>query len=359
MKSLQAFIRQQSRTKSEAGVSNTPLDSQKEPQPLYTPGLDTFHYLLQNVPTESDFGDTITSLEAKLGDEIAQDVKGNTHDGGRKWDEVWVGLKGIRIYRDLATTKTPGRAKVCFGGKVLASVSHTALYAWVKAYGTAYDGKATRLDAYIDDHTKSVSLEQVEEAVRAGQCRGIRSAPRYDDLLRPGKTVGLGSRRSNKYGRIYDKTAESKGKIIGNRWEEEFKRHQANEALKHWMTAMSMSEEKGLKALAGLVLGAVSFVHKKDKNADRDIPLDWWVQFKAAVGAEPIRIKAEKYHWSVQGAITAMNRQYGPTIAGLKVLFGSKFHYVMDLIADEAEGRISAQKLRALLNTPPDEICVC
>ena len=342
----------------ETGLSNTRLYSQKPPV-KFTFGLDTTFITFAKIPAAIDFDDITNSLQGLCSDEIARDPKGNTHDGGRKWDEVWTGLKGIRLYRDLAGDSSPGKAKVCFQGGVMSQVALVAFYEWVSAYKAAYEGKFTRFDPYIDDHEKLLPLESIEKALKAHQVRGISpDSYRIVEDGKGGKTIYAGSRESPKCTRHYDKGVESKGKIKGNRHELEAKKKAAEVAGNQWTHAMSISEEHGRKVLAGQVLGARDFVEKKDKNRSRDTQLEWWSEFIMAVCAEPVVVRAPTEEWALQKTYDFMDRQVATSLALLKVHCGSReaFHGVMDYYADNGDERLDPKKRRAAELTPLEAI---
>ena len=89
----------------------------------------------------------------------------------------------------------------------------------------------TRVDLRADFPKQLLSLADVEAAAQAGEVVGYR---RYNPV-KPIKNMQTGEREgeghyfgrrggngSGKFGRFYDKTLESKGKIDANRWEVEF-----------------------------------------------------------------------------------------------------------------------------------------
>ena len=131
-----------------------------------------------------------------------------------------------------AVRARPGELRVSMSARYLDNVNLSELAAYLQIVRVSYGLRCSRIDVALDDHEKLTPLSLVEKAARDRDYFNVRSTSvvNSDNVHTnvKGKTVYFGSRESEVFMRVYDKTAESKGERIGNRWEAEFKGKKAN-----------------------------------------------------------------------------------------------------------------------------------
>lgn len=118
---------------------------------------------------------------------------------------------------------TPGDCIVKIPGEALASVEreiHLKVIVMIYEWGF----KATRIDLAIDDYEKALSQDIARKLHDQKYLKKIKTGRKVENLNpKDGWTYSFGSRDSDKYIRIYDKEAESKGEINAIRYELECK----------------------------------------------------------------------------------------------------------------------------------------
>lgn len=354
MKRLSDFIHCQN---PKAGSSRTPLNS----QPAFSVALDWLTVRLNKAPARELLHEVLEPLSKLLSDDIAIDGSTSTWYGPQKWGEVYTGLKGFKFYYNQATERDgvykPATALLVFSGKVLAQVDHAAIAAWLTSVWAQYSCEGRRADPQITDHAKSLPLSKVLKACDRRAYRGASSSRLTRNCGKPGMTLYVGSRKSEAVMRCYDKTAESKGKVIGNRFEVELKRHKANSFVVGWLLAVSQSATAGAQYCADVVTGTFDFVSKADKNKSRDKRLRWWQDFISAVNASPLHIPAKEAIESAQQSIDWLNNQVAGTLAGLRMMFGPAFAHVISDIADSGDDRLNNRKRRMFNAADISQLC--
>jgi hypothetical protein len=188
---------------------------------------------------------------------------------------VWWNLPGENgANRGHGMISLPGS---CLSRLTPAEIKQFALE--VKALGFG----CTRLDIALDDYSKMITFNQVRDAIAKKFRVHFEEADCHQNYGKwGGFTIAMGSVHSDIRLVFYDKQAESKGQINANRLELRLRNDRAKAAFADWLSAPAELEAS---VLAGMVVGAVSFVRKgKEKNISRMPELPWWKKFKEAVG---------------------------------------------------------------------------
>lgn len=130
----------------------------------------------------------------------------------------------------------------------------------------------SRLDLRLDDSTfEHIPKQQIEAAILAGQYSGFSSAPYHGDLLKQeDNSQYLGSRRSNSYIRLYPHITDKDSNSRVSRWEREIKGRECKETWSALVNVARKSSQQFLGFIASTSIGGVDFVDRKlEKNAKR------------------------------------------------------------------------------------------
>ncbi|MGE4542707.1 MAG: replication initiation factor domain-containing protein [Pedobacter sp.] len=210
-------------------------------------------------------------------------------------------------------------------------------------------GTFSRIDLAVDDFAGMLDMNEMEEAIRQGQCTSrFKNPPRVENGFdqQTGKLVGkaikFGSRTSRMYLRIYDKAAEQKVDFLWVRLEIEAKRKNATAIMK----ALAEGETTG-GMLFGLLDSYLSFKELcTDSNRSRRPVAAWWKQFlgetkKITLLSPTKKTKPNDFRWFINNydkTLVRVMEECGPEIildmyaSGLKKLDRSK-------LADQQEKR--------------------
>lgn len=257
----------------------------------------------------------------------------------------------------------PGELRVSMSARYLNNVKMDELAAYLTAIKDVYGLRCSRMDVALDDHEKRIPLELVEKARRDRNYFNVRSTSVVVSdnvtLNTRGKTIYFGSRQSEAMLRAYDKTVESKGKILGNRWEAEFHDRKANKCLADWLAAMAEDVEKANRLLKDVVIGLVDFRDRSqgDKNRLRCPLLKWFEDFCELLEAIPLRLRVARPVPSMQRTVDYLKKSVAPSLASAAKVLGVKFNWFLkDLLAD-GEARMTNQRRKMIADTDAMELC--
>jgi DNA relaxase NicK len=311
---------------SKTGLNSQPIVEESSSWNL-TVKVDWFQGTMQPFPT--------TRLEAliRFVEKFTKD-KFVVHAGkgqfkGKAWANHAVSAKGVRIWYNLVGENGDklGHGLISFPGSALANLPAGKVRKLVRCLKTKFGMKVTRVDTAIDDYSKRITYDLVSAAIEAGHYSGFetgKSLKNFGDEL-GGWTICLGSPKSDRMLVIYDKNAESaikgakQGEINANRLELRLRDELADRAVEDWL---EIREQFSAQYLAGLVVGAVDFVEKNgQKNSNRWKRLDWWQQFKDAVGFA-IRHSVQRVTPNLKKAKRWINHQVACMLAAIKEVVG-------------------------------------
>ena len=238
---------------------------------------------------------------------------------------------GYSIVPAEGCVSVPGELRISMSARYLDNVSMTQLAAYLNVVKECYGLRCSRFDIALDDHEKRFPLELVEQARCDRNYFNVRKSSVvlcYDVAANTqGMTVYFGSRQSEALMRVYDKTVESKGERIGNRWETEFKGKKADKALREWLSAMADDERKASSLLVDMVFGTVDFRDrsKGDKNRKRCPRLKWFDEMCKMLSAVPVRLRIPRPKISLQRSLDYVKKSVAPTLASIHKALGSEF----------------------------------
>lgn len=194
--------------------------------------------------------------------------------------------------------------------------------------------KCTRVDIACDDYSESPKPSDVRDFCEQGQLvtRFRRRANLQSYGVRGGVTVYIGSMKSRRYLRIYDKTKETKGNIKATRWEVVLRDEYADQTL--IMILTSNLNDAFLRVLLSMVEFRVPTTEERESRRQ------WMPWFREFVGDvkkaqyiryEPARTLSQMEHW--------LQKQVSRTLAKVVLAKNGDLGFVYELL-DEGKKKI-------------------
>lgn len=337
--------------KGETPSSNTGLNSHRIDSGLSI-RVDTLAVVFRQVPDESAARAIIDLLQQTF-DEFIEFHPDLPTTNGKRWDgHSTSSLRGLKVWWDNPTEDKPGQLYCYLGGAVLGAATHRAAQDLFACLGAMYGADCKRFDVALDDYDKTIPLDQVEHDARAGHYayveshQFIESGKRGKDAV--GKTIYLGSAKSNKLIRIYDKSTQTGGEVDAIRIEVQFRDSKAMAAYLGWIDfdAGAGVDVAAPSYLAQLVTGAVRFCDraKGDKNIERCPMLPWWEALVDRVG-QGIKVAAPRVVKTLERCMAWVDHQVAPTIALLKRAMGDGFANYIDAVTTLGDERLTPRHL--------------
>ena len=213
----------------------------------------------------------------------------------------------------------------------------------------AYGFKCTRIDLKVRDYSRRKSPYDIYEQFRLGNIARVRqhewiSSGTVDSTS---DTLYLGSRKSEKFLRIYD--AQKNHDISAIDWELQCRDEKAN-----YMFTMvadifnseldNHSERADIltSVIGSTVCGAIDIVYNNpEKRLSRMDKQEWWVQFCNECGGQ-IRISIPKKSISLQKTLDWLDKQVFVVISALRRGFGKgNFNAWLQSRLDDSERRFT------------------
>jgi hypothetical protein len=278
-----------SSTKAEkTGGSNTRLNSQAA-----STGIEVSIDWLQfagSIP-EDDLIEIFKNLEQRTGEKF--ELKpGKPTMCGRAWENSGRSPNGIKVAWDSQIDKDGKlRCFIAIPGGVLSALEPKII--WFLAKHLRDLGfNCSRNDIAVDDFKKRLDRIKIIEALRMRNYSKF-SKKRVVDSFDEEWSLYFGNRESARFSRLYNKDAQSKGKIKSFRLETQFNAKVANIVLDKWLAIDPEKlgdrwESESAKYLMQSVLGSIDFVDRvsnpSEKNVSRLKQLDWWESFCELAG---------------------------------------------------------------------------
>lgn len=343
-------------------ASNTGLNS----PPAFTVALDWLDITFRNVPTLPDVEQILSEVEALLTDEIDFSPTRATFQS-REWHGSGRGLRGTQVLYDCGLDADgelvkPPALKIIMNGSVISQADQHAIALWLNGRAEVNDLDSTRVDVALDDHEKFIELGKITEALKKGNFFNA-SETDYQESGKRGKNKGItlyfGSPKSDKRLCIYDKTIQSLGKMLGNRWEARFRRGAARAALYEWIEANLHSEETTARWCKNVVVGLIDFRDRSidDANRNRCEVLDWFSSFCDELRANPARIRVGIQPATVQKSIDWVIKAVAPSLALIRSIITTDFQQFLQESIQAGGDRLSAVKRNLIKNTNKQELC--
>lgn len=252
---------------------------------------------------------------------------------GRAWANSGRSPNGMRVGWDTEIDRDGNaRCFVIIPGGVLSALEPTKVWSIAK-YLRLLGFGCSRIDLTVDDFKKRLKKELIKKAILAGNYSKFRKHPISDSLdAEGGWTQYFGRRESARFTRLYDKNAESKGKINSLRLETQFNAKTANIVLDKWLAISPEHlgedwEKASAKYIFQSVVGSIDFVDRASNPAEKNVSrlkrLGWWDKFcKLAEGT--IYHTAPTPKQSLQKAVGWMKRQVLKSMKCVMEAFGEE-----------------------------------
>jgi DNA relaxase NicK len=208
--------------------------------------------------------------------------------------------------------------------------------------------RCTRMDINVTDKLKILKIDDVIEAVENGNYCGFRDYQIINSKRGKykGTTVYFGNRNSGKFGRIYDKYAQSKGLEDGIRYEVEFKESLSDAAFDAYTASANIHR---LATLANLLTGAFRLVEKIDKNLPNCPTLKFWEDFINRITTVHLSIKLSRKPTTIAKKLDWVRRNVVKSIGMLLDAIGwERLNMVLSHGVQDARARYSKSDERAV-----------
>lgn len=269
--------------------------------------------------------------------------------GFRGYPDCWMTADGLRGIGKMGSG-VPSRLR-----EVHVDLSGGIVSAWeiphlrkVLAWVDQLKGHVTRIDCALDDRAPLVTVNQVKDAVDAGQVvtratmLEMRERSSVETGDSRGATLYFGSPTSLTRLRVYDKRLELQQKHrenwqeYGTRWELEFRKERADACARK----LCESEESTWQEIAvGLLRSYVDFREtSREANSAarcRAPLLDWWEDLTC--GFQKARLTVEKRERSLEEIQEWFKRSQGPLLAVLFVTPGLGQVWIDEVINSGAD----------------------
>jgi hypothetical protein len=188
--------------------------------------------------------------------------------------------------------------------------------------------KPTRIDVAADDYSKSLHPSVIKQAYELGLNHGFRTASEIHNWDNDGFTIYLGSKKSDRLSRYYNKAVESEGEIDAYRFETVYRDSYAVsfwESLKVVLTSNHencLKEEEQYRTLLSFSLNSVNFYSLSgDKDSDK-IYCQWWLDFKASFDCvSAVKITVNRVKTALDSSIDWVHDKVETTLASIEYYF--------------------------------------
>ncbi|MDR1693236.1 MAG: replication initiation factor domain-containing protein [Oscillospiraceae bacterium] len=250
-------------------------------------------------------------------------------NGGRYGYRKGVSFNGIEIYYDGNSLDMGANVSMSGTGCRTYAQFHPMEDLLGRIYDGVKDGEInpTRVDLAYDDFEGCLAPKRIIDIIREGQmrtrvkrrCRAIISIDGTDKD--EGDTVYIGSEKSDKRTRIYDK-AKEQGDYEGvwNRLEMVFRHDHARAVLE----ALVAGELPLGETMAGILSDQIAFIERDDVNISRCSLAAWWVEFLENVKRIRLMLK-EKPVQTVERLAEYVDRTLSACVYVLSETFGDSF----------------------------------
>lgn len=227
---------------------------------------------------------------------------------------------------------------------VLSRVHQEILLSNLRRMSKVWGFKPSRLDIAVDDYGKRLIPANIHAAIQNYDVTGCRRNNMQTIWNSDGGwTFSFGSRQSNKYVRIYNKSVESKGLIDSYRIEAEY--HDAS-AKVIWDFIVGHDNKAAVDFLREVALGAIDFRKQVpgESAIERRPRLDWWQEFLDAANAfGGFRISVPRPRPALAKKMAWLKRQVATSLALIREVFKrtpGKFADYLDELFREGESRL-------------------
>lgn len=330
------------------GITNSQLNSHPPSEPFSI----RFDYLTFIVPCHYRHNAIriLDFLSQTMGDRYQLTEGQHMMSGSQSFfgmNQAYFTRGGLAIYSLAHERGTSAKMRVTLPAKEISHLSLVVQWAMMHHLVIEWEAVFTRADLALDDYCWKLPLDKLIQALDVGNFSGFQDES-FVCKRRPksyeGFTQYLGSKKSGKFTRVYDKDHESKGEVSSLRIETVFKHGYVKSLLSSDVfVIIDCDDESILSYCLNAVLGQVDFVDREfgDKNLGRCPRLSWWQEYMDHVKSEPVRVTAQRVRSNIFDSIRWISRQVAPTLAGVRKLLGREmFADFLDYLVGEAQSRI-------------------
>jgi Replication initiation factor len=289
--------------------SNTGLDSQPSAYTGIEVGVDALTLLW------SGRNDLLSITKRLLDIEFDFD-KSTSRPIGVTWDRCYRGTLGC-LYSERDTADG-----VCYrlalSGSALSRLPCHTTHRYIQICCNIPEVRCSRIDIRADDYGNRLRFDDIFDALSNLQYSGFKTAVSIINHGSCGWTFNLGSRESEQYTRIYNKEAESHGKIKSRRFESEFKGKKAEQIF----ASIGLEDSCTAQTFVRWLVGKVNFIDVTDKNLDRCFRLDWWESFLDDLNCDACIAIVAKVESSIESKMAWVRRQVSKSIATISKAIG-------------------------------------
>lgn len=217
--------------------------------------------------------------------------------------------------------------RLAISGKDCARIGSVKLRGFmIWAVSSLTNLRCSRIDLAIDDYDKKLKLCDIQNALEKDERSGfIKSSVIVNHGSKKGGwCVYLGVRSGERLVRIYDKSAESKGRIDSIRWETEFHDERADSIYRLILGFPKNAVEFAAKII-DYALGGVSFIERNDKNISRCPLLEWWREWLQHLDSTPVKVFIRRAPTSLQDTIAWLERAVSKSLASCEAALGQYY----------------------------------
>jgi hypothetical protein len=254
---------------------------------------------------------------------------------GKQWANAVQGINGSLALYNLPEEEGDryGHCLLSFPASVIGGMDIRDVYKMMSALIGRWEFKSTRVDIALDDYSKRITFEMLDEAVGKKNYSGFRKPPVVHfsygkDRKKIGWTFNFGNRSCDRVVRIYDKDTESGGRIKAVRIEAEFHDDLAQQVMADWIAIKpECFDEDSPRYLGRVVVGSIHFMKRThEKNISRMPVLRWWQSIINKIGFG-IRHTVKAVKTTYEQKKSWVNRQVSTTLAMFAHIMGMEDFY--------------------------------
>lgn len=211
-------------------------------------------------------------------------------------------------------------------------------------------GNVSRVDLAFDviDDLKFVTvLRAVKNGLLVSKSRQIQIVEKFENIKdgkkELGTTIYVGSKKSHKMLRIYDKAKEQRKDGDHVRFELQLRDEAAMKALEQFV---KLSKEEAGEFILGMVKGFVDFRKNDNENVTRRTRMKWYDKIMKQVN--DVKLVFDKLRSTISSLVEWVDRQVAPTLALFKRHFGDGFGSILDYILINGDARLREKHFELL-----------
>jgi hypothetical protein len=300
----------------DARISNTALNSHSHGGQALTAKIDWISLRFENVHLDNLIEKIQRGFVTNI---LFEDLLVHT-DAKEKWNLCPIVGGGSFLWMSDGS-RSYGNARLILPGGFLATRTYGHVQHVCKGLSIYFGAVCTRIDLAIDDYDRTLDFDVIWKSIQSGENVGFRQSKMIESYggIDAGKTIYLGTRRSNKYGRIYDRFGATKGIENCIRYEVEYKRGMADAVFTDYV---NNRRDESKNILTGIIKSAFDFVQRKGKNLERATRCSWWESYLCLIPATSKIIKLVPAKKSIEKTIGWVRRSVSKALVKMVACVG-------------------------------------